>query len=82
MPQKSTSEELEQRVKELQEVKAERKQAELMLHEMLERFNKTERISNFGYWMQDLVTGEEWWSKNEYVIHDLPESMKPSYNRS
>ncbi len=50
-----------------------------MLHENLERLNEAERIGNFGYWTQDVETGEEWWSKNEYRIHGLPDGVEPSY---
>ncbi len=80
MPEKRTYEELEKRVKDLQEDEAEHKQAEAMLREILERFNEAERIGNFGYWSQDFETGEQWWSKNEYLIHDLPENTKPNYD--
>jgi PAS domain S-box-containing protein len=57
-----------------------RKQKEFILREALERLNEAERVGNFGYRVQDLKTGEEWWSENEYAIHDLPKNVKPSYD--
>ena len=57
-----------------------RKQKESILRETLERLNEAERVGNFGYRVQDLKTGEEWWSENEYAIHGLPQNVKPSYD--
>lgn len=58
----------------------ERKRKESILRQTLERLNEAERVGNFGYRVQDLKTGEEWWSENEYAIHDLPKNVKPSYD--
>jgi len=58
----------------------ERKRKESILRETLKRLNEAERVGNFGYRVQDLKTGEEWWSENEYAIHDLPKNVKPSYD--
>ena len=58
----------------------ERKRKESILRETLKRLNEAERVGNFGYRVQDIKTGEEWWSENEYAIHDLPTNVKPSYD--
>ncbi len=58
----------------------ERQRKESILRETLDRLNEAERIGNFGYRVQDMKTGEEWWSENEYAIHDLSKHVKPSYD--
>ncbi len=58
----------------------ERQRKESILRETLDRLNEAERIGNFGYRVQDMKTGEEWWSENEYAIHDLPKNVKPSHD--
>ncbi len=61
------------------EIKA-RQRKESILRATLDRLNEAERVGNFGYRVQDLKTGKEWWSDNEYAIHDLPKNVKPSYD--
>ena len=58
----------------------ERQRKESILRETLDRLNEAERIGNFGYRVQDMKTGEEWWSENEYAIHNLPKNVKPSHD--
>ena len=58
----------------------ERKRTESILRETLVRLNEAEKIGNFGYWMQDIKSGEEWWSENEYAVYDQPKNAKPSYD--
>ena len=45
------------------------KRKESILRETLERLNEAERVGKFGYRVQHIKTGEEWWSENEYAIH-------------
>lgn len=71
MTQKPTYEELERRVRELKSESIERKKVEKALKESEERLSHAQSIAHLGFWDRDIITGDLYWSDENYLIFGL-----------
>ncbi len=79
--QKIAEQNLKVSINELEKEIARRKKTESSLRKSLDRLNEAEKIGAIGSWYHDVKTGQEWWSDNEYMIHDLPLNTNPDYEK-
>jgi PAS domain-containing protein len=81
MTRKPTYEELEQRIKELEQESAKRKRAEEALRTSQVLLNETRRMAKVGGWEFDIDTQEQVWTEAVYHIHEVDPTYRPTVSK-